>query len=265
MLQHPRFTQLHRGVYCLAQFADDFDVRVAAARLALPPDAALSHISALRLMGYCVGPEFPLHFSTNRPHRIRQPGIVIHRRQGLLHATTVRGVRVLGAMRTFVDTATMVNDRNLLRIGDWLVASDLVDPQLLLNYLSDSHLDGVQRARRVALMVRRGVASPRESDVRWTLLRSGLPEPELNVDLLDEHGAWLARGDLVYRRWKVLVEYDGFQHERDARQRQWDLHRREKLEAAGWRVIVVTAKDMAAPSTVAIRVRQALRQRGFDR
>lgn len=114
-------------------------------------------------------------------------------------------------------------------------------------------------------MVRRGVASPRESDVRWTLLRSGLPEPELNVDLLDEHGAWLARGDLVYRRWKVLVEYDGFQHERDARQRQWDLHRREKLEAAGWRVIVVTAKDMAAPSTVAIRVRQALRQRGFDR
>lgn len=84
----------------------------------------------------------------------------------------------------------------------------------------------------------------------------------MNVDVHDEHGGWIARGDLVYRRWKVLVEYDGWQHERDAAQRQWDHLRREQLDAAGWRVIVVTIEDMKRPWMVVARVRQALRQSG---
>ena len=78
------------------------------------------------------------------------------------------------------------------------------------------------------------------------------------MDIHDDRGRWLARGDLVFARHKVLVEYDGWQHERDARQRQSDHLRREQLEAAGWRVIVVTAADMARPWTVIARIRQAL-------
>jgi very-short-patch-repair endonuclease len=144
-----------------------------------------------------------------------------------------------------------------------MVGRQLLDVRALHAYVHDSHLDGVQRARRVAPLLRGGSASPQESELRWRLVRAGLPEPELNVDITDEHGRWLARGDLVYRRWKVLVEYDGWQHERSARQRQWDHLRREQLEGAGWRVIVVTAADMASPDTIVIRVRQALRQRGY--
>ncbi|EFQ83680.1 hypothetical protein HMPREF0063_11343 [Aeromicrobium marinum DSM 15272] len=137
---------------------------------------------------------------------------------------------------------------------------DLLD---LRGYVLESHLDGVRRARRVAPLVRSGVASPTESDVRWALHRGGLPEPEINVDIHDDHGGWLARGDLVYRRWKVLVEYDGWQHERDADQRQWDHLRREQLEACGWRVVVITAADLRQVRGVVVRVRQALRQRGW--
>lgn len=92
----------------------------------------------------------------------------------------------------------------------------------------------------------------------------GLPEPEIDAELYSDDGAWLARGDLVYRQWKMVIEYDGWQHERDAKQRQWDHLRREQLEAAGWRIIVITTADMAQPRTVTLRVDQALRRRGFD-
>ena len=169
----------------------------------------------------------------------------------------------MGAMRTFIDVATLLPDKSLLRIGDWLVASGHVELDQLLEYVHDSHLNGVARARRVARLIAPRVASPRESDLRWELHRASLPTPEVNADIHDAHGRWIARGDLVFRPWKVLVEYDGWQHERDARQRQWDHLRREALEAEGWRVIVVTAIDMASVSTVSARVRQALRSRGY--
>lgn len=262
-LQGPRFVQVFRGVYIAAETPLDLTTRISAARRILPPDAAVSHFTNLRLRGFDIGPELPLHFSTNRSGEIDRPGLIVHRRNGLLHATDVHGVPALGAMRTFVDVATKLSDRNLLRVGDWLASTGQVHPGTLRAYVEDSHLNGVQRARRVARLVRAGVRSPRESEVRWALIRCGLPEPDINVDIHDDHGQWLACGDLVYTTWKVLVEYDGWQHERDARQRQWDHLRREALEAAGWRVIVVTTADMSRPDMIGWRVRQALRARGW--
>ena len=262
MLAGPRFVRVFRGVYRVADVEPDLPFILTAARLVLPYDAAVSHVTAMRVFGFDVGPLLPLHFSTNTDGYVEREGIRLHRRQGELNPVVIHDQRVLGPMRTFVDVAAQVSDRVLLRIGDWLVGQDLVDLDDLRAYVNDSHLNGVQRARRVAAQVRRGVASPRETDVRWELTRAGLPEPELNADIHDEHGRWIARGDLVFRRWKVLVEYDGWQHERDAVQRQWDHLRREQLDAAGWRVIVITAEDMNSPRAFVARVRQALRQRG---
>ena len=152
--------------------------------------------------------------------------------------------------------------RQLVGVGDWLSARGLIRPASLRDYVERVNFDGVQRARQAAAEVTDRSASLPESELRWDLKQGGLPDPELNVDIYDDHGQWLARGDLVYRPWKVLVEYDGWQHERDAAQRQRDHLRREALEAAGWRVIVVTSADMKSRRAVSIRVRQALRQRG---
>jgi hypothetical protein len=262
MLEGRRFVRLFSGVYRCAETPESLPLLLSAGHLALGFPAAVSHLTCLRLMGFEIGPSFPLHFSTNDEVQVVQPGIVLHRRQGRLHVRECNGFLTTGAMRTFIDAATLVDDRSLLRIGDWLVTAGHVELDRLREYVTDSHLNGVARARRVAKLISTNVGSPRESDLRWELHRAGLPMPEVNADIRDAHGQWLARGDLVFRRWKVLVEYDGWQHERDARQRQWDHLRRESLEADGWRVIVVTAVDMATVSTVIARVRQALRARG---
>src|SRR5690606_39105564 len=111
--------------------------------------------------------------------------------------------------------------------------------------------------------VRARVESPRETAVRLLLIFARLPEPETNLDIVDAVGRFIARGDLVYPAFKVLVEYDGWHHERDARQRQRDHERREQLEAAGWRVIVITTKDFESPHLIPLRVHAALRDRGY--
>lgn len=263
MLQGRRFTRIYDGVYRTAQTPMSFDLAVRAALRVLPDDAALSHVSCLRWLGYDDVPEVPVHFSTSGRLHVERPGLVVHRRQGRLSPTLVRGVPILGPDRTFVDVATQLRERQLLRVGDWLVRYGHTDRSTLCEYARDSHLDGVQRARRIAALVRSRVDSPRESDVRWILMDAGLPVPEPNAPIVDEHGVRLAKGDLTYVGFKVIVEHDGWVHERDARQRQRDHLRRERLEAEGWRVIVITVEDFTNERAIAWRVYDALTKRGY--
>lgn len=127
-----------------------------------------------------------------------------------------------------------------------------------MHYAMDSHLDGVVRARKITPLIASRVDSVAETDLRIMLRFARLPMPEVNAQMLGQHGEFLARGDLPYPRWKVLVEYDGWHHERDGLQRQKDHLRRERLEAAGWRVVVVTIEDMKNPTSVVSRVYSAL-------
>lgn len=258
MLEGARFVRMHHGIYRARETEPTFELGLQAARLALPSGVAVSHVTSLRLRGFEIGSLRPLHFATNGRVQRVPDGVVLHRYRHRLELEMFQGQVVLPVARTFVDVATQLDDKRLLRVGDWLVAEGLVDLDDLHWFCLDSHLDGVRRARRVVKQVRRGVASPMESDLRWWLHRGDLPEPEINADIHDRHGRWLAKGDLVFREQRVLVEYNGWQHERDARQRQWDHLRREQLEAAGWRVLVVTAIDLEKPWTVIARIRQAL-------
>lgn len=262
-LSGARFHRLFRGVYVVAKHRVTDETRIRGALLVLPDDAALSHLTALHWHGVTVGSNHSLHFSSNTSSQTSMPGVVLHRRQGQLHASNLRGVRVLGPDRTFVDAALQLGHVDLIRAGDWLVRLNLTTPDQLVSYANERHLDGVRRARRAARHIRSRVESVMETDVRLLLRFARLPEPEVNVDIFDDVGTFLARGDLVYRLFRAIVEYDGWQHERDARQRQHDHLRRERLEAAGWRVIVITIEDMRRPANVVARVDAALRQAGY--
>lgn len=264
VLQGSRFEMIHPGVYRFADSPLTLSMRISAARHVLPRDVALSHVSNLQWRGLGIGKASTLHFSSNTRLHVSRPGILMHRFDGTIHPINFRGVPILGPDRTFVDSATVLSLRDLVRAGDWLIANRQTDLNTLDSYVTLSHLDGVQRARKAIPLLRAGVESVMESDVRLVLQRHGLPEPTVNPNIYDSCGLFLARGDLVYESYKVLVEYDGWQHERDARQRQHDHLRRERLEAEGWRVIVVTAVDLKDPRSVAMRVFAALKQRGFQ-
>jgi very-short-patch-repair endonuclease len=259
-----RFRNVFRGVWVCTDVNMTLDAKIAAARLVIPDDAVVSHVTALRVLGVGCVPAEPLHFSTNTDLRGWQPGIVLHRRQGTLHPVIAHGISTVGPDRAFVDSALLLSFRDRVRAGDELVRLGLTTPDRLRQYAEARHLDGVVRARRAAVYVRSRVDSVKETDLRLLLRFARLPEPEVNGVIVNDVGLFVARGDLVYRRFRVVVEYDGWHHERSARQRRKDILRRERLEAAGWTVVIVTVADMQDPLGIVRRVHAALVAGGYD-
>jgi hypothetical protein len=103
---------------------------------------------------------------------------------------------------------------------------------------------GCERLRLALLEARKGSRSPGETRVRLLLCRAGLPEPELNARVVDHRGRLLGTADLVWRRYRVVLEYEGAQHGTDPEQFRYDVERYERFTDAGWTVVRVTAADL---------------------
>jgi len=146
--------------------------------------------------------------------------------------------------------------------ADWLLRLGRTSLPALRTYVDGSHEHGVRRARRTLRYVRERVDSPRETILRLMLVFARLPEPEPNLWVGNDTDP-LARSDLVYLTYKVVVEYDGQHHWLDQRQRERDIERREALERAGWTMVVVTAEGITRPREVVRRVHAALCERGY--
>lgn len=119
-------------------------------------------------------------------------------------------------------------------------------------------------AQRAAQLVRQGAESWRETWLRLCLVLAGLPEPELQVRVYDEHGREIARLDMLYEAFKVAIEYDGEQHRTDDVQYQRDLERSDDLQRMGYRQIRVTKADWPHPWQIVERVAAALTAAGAE-
>lgn len=258
-----RCTRLFHGVYVMASVELTLLVWLRAAVRVMPVDAVVSHVTALRLYGYEIGPELPLHFSTRTATHSRQDNTLTHQRKGRVQSRLLHGIPVTMPDRTLIDIATKVTLVELVQAAEWMIHCGLTTLDSLGEFAMVMHLDGVRRMRRLLGLIREGVESPMETLVRLMIVFARLPEPVCNLNIRDAGGRFLARGDLVYAELLVLVEYDGWHHERDAGQRQRDLVRRERLEAAGWRVIVVTANDLKNKREIVLRVHRALVANGY--
>ena len=123
---------------------------------------------------------------------------------------------------------------------------------------------GKRRAIEALSLLRQGAESRPESLTRLLLVGAGLPEPELNVSLYNETGQFLARVDMLYRRYRVVVEYDGDQHRTDQAQFDRDLGRLDDLAGNGWRVVRIGGRALFRdPADVVVRVRRALAAAGW--
>lgn len=257
----PHVVRVRHGVYRYRDTEPTFVEQLRVAQESLPDDAAVSHTTALRLHGVELGPLLPLHFSTATAAQTRQSGVTLHRRNHELTPVEIDTVMSLGPERSFVDSATILGLRDLVRAGDALVRLGHTTTTALQEFAEGSHLDGVLRAREAAALVRARVGSFRETDLRLLIATSGLPEPACNEQIV-EPGVF-ARAPLVLRRHKIVVEHEG-PRSADAEHRQKAVLRRERLEANGWTVIVVTRADVRRPATIVARVHEALVRKGYQ-
>lgn len=102
-----------------------------------------------------------------------------------------------------------------------------------------------------------------ETVLRLLLVRSGLPEPLVNPAVRVDDDT--LHPDLLYSRWRVVLEYEGDGHRTDPLQWRRDIWRREAFEEAGWRVIRVHRDDLLAePEQFLARVARVIAQRQRD-
>lgn len=153
----------------------------------------------------------------------------------------------------FVHTARPPRSRPWQRVD-----APLTTVELLEAAVGAGRRVGIARLREALPRVRMQSASRPETWTRLTLVDGGLPEPELDHDVFDADGRFVACVDLAYPRYRIAIEYEGAHHNTAA---HWelDVERYARLEAAGWRVIRVTKTMLfQRPEVVVARVRAAL-------
>ncbi|WP_137755060.1 hypothetical protein [Agrococcus sp. SGAir0287] len=189
-----------------------------------------------------------------------------------IRSTVVGGVPVTDPVLTWLLLGRALDVPSLVMIGDALVSTADNYPGLRgarpMATLHDleravagwTSMHGIGRLRLAQPLVRAGVESPMETPTRLALLDHGLPEPEINGEILHA-GELIARADLLYRDERVAIEYEGDGHRTDRAQWQRDVDRVERLHAAGWRVVRVTRTTLEHPEMLAGSVRALLATR----
>ncbi|MBK7721626.1 MAG: hypothetical protein IPI32_05160 [Austwickia sp.] len=217
----------------------------------LPEDVAFSHLSALRLWGLPWSVPWdaaePVHIMHAASRRIRRQGIVAH--PGLQRRATLTryGVQLTAAADTWADLANLPTATVplLVIVGDAILWRRRCGQSTLRDIVTArAGMPGVTLLREAADRLRSGSASPAETLTRLDFEAAGLPEPELNAQVGDLSGQWLATADFVWRRPRVVAEYDGAHHG-DPRQFQRDAARRRLIEEAGWAYVQITALTRA--------------------
>jgi hypothetical protein len=263
-LRSQRFRRIFRGVYADAALADTLELRCQALMLLLPSDAVFSHFTAAQLYGLpaeCGA----IHVSASSPTTRPGPrmGLQFHESVPRAHRRKHCGLALTTPERTFVDLASLMSFVELVALGDALLRRRLASIESLRDAVATAaRRRGVCGARQALPFLRDGVDSPMETRLRLLLVSAGLPCPEVNVDIFDEHGHWFSRPDLVYRASRLAMEYEGDTHRTDKRQWRADMTRHEVLHDLGWTVLRFHADDiLVRPKRTVERVRYWLNAR----
>ena len=236
----PQWRRIGPETYVHKDVAESFLMKLKAASLRLPSDAAFSGPTGAFLHGLdgrCNVIEATIPSPTNIS---RRRGITIRRRRLSPDEVVVRhGLRVTSALRT---------------VRDLVVRLDLVEAVVVLDAALHNKLIRLEDVPRYREYVEPATESHMETRLRMLLVLAGLPRPEVQVPLFDQSGAFLGRADLYYPDHRLVIEYDGATHKESLTA---DSKRQNLLIDAGFRVLRFTGGNLAS----AVRlVRRALSQ-----
>jgi hypothetical protein len=239
------------------------------------PGQFFSHATAARLHGLPLPSRFdrdaPIHVSAIAPAQCpRLAGVLGHRlKAGSVTVVHREGLPLAGAVDTWCQLAASLRLDELIMVGDALVRRQqpfATMPELRAAVARYAGHRGAKRLREALEWVRPRADSPKETELRLLLVRAGLPEPEVNGIIVDEFGMKVATGDLVFRQYRVLAEYDGGQHRTDEEQYHWDVDRLDAIMTLGWRVVRINKSHLRPGSNIPVyKVEAALRAAGWSR
>ena len=240
-----RLHPMHRGVYAVGHPAVCREGRWMAGVLASGRDAVLSHLPAAALWHLRPASDGHVDVTVSRCLRPRG-GLKVHRAVLATDERTVRdGIPVTTPARTLLDVAAVLSRPALERACEQAEALRLTEGPSL-GELLERH-----PRRKGAPLLRAIVGSGRlcsitRSDLEARFLTFvadwGLPVPQTNARI-EAGGRWF-EVDCLWPESRVVVELDGhaFHSTRAAFER--DRERDRLLQAAGWRVVRITWRQL---------------------
>jgi len=259
-LRGPAWRRVFRDVYACPTVDLTHALRARAAARFVVPGAVVTGRSAAVLWGLddVAGPadDVELTVPADRP-RSRVAGVHV-RRAALDAGQVVRrlDVPVTTAAATALALAAQGPLTEAVVLLDRFAAARLVTLTDLRDASSAVAGRGCRQVRAAVRLADGLAGSPQETRLRLLLHASGLPRPVAQFTVRHE-GVFVARVDLAWPELRLAVEYDGRWHG-DTAQFAADRRRLNRLTAAGWRVLFVTAEDLHDPRALVLRVAEAL-------
>ncbi|HEV2796695.1 MAG TPA: hypothetical protein VGV65_03675 [Nocardioides sp.] len=220
---------------------------------------------------------FPLdvvHTTRIAPERAgrRKADWVPHR--GLLREDDLEelnGVIVSSAARAAFELTTISDvERSLVAVNRLLHAGAMTVGELAEQVECHQRWPGSLTSDLVLRLADHRLESVGEDRFSFLAYKHGLPRPEPQVEIFDEHGLSVARVDFAWPDLGVFVEFDGrakyARYRRDGETLEEFLMRekaREELVCllTGWTCIRVSWADLAAPGKLATRIRAVIAAR----
>jgi hypothetical protein len=240
-----RLQPLHRGVYAVGHRAVSRHGRWLAAVLACGDGAVLSHRSAAALWGLRPAERSCVEVTVTRRLRGRR-GIEVRELPLARDESATRdGVPVTSVPRTLMDLAAVVTRPQLSRAAEQAEALRLAD-SLTLDALVARHTGrpGIRNLRAIAARGIEPTLTRSELERRFLSIveTAGLPDPRPNAPL-QIAGGWI-EVDCAWPAHRVVVELDGHAHHSTRAAFERDRARDRALQAAGWRVVRVTWRQL---------------------
>jgi hypothetical protein len=254
-LRGAAYRRLGAGMYSWVGLEENPQLILAGVARRLPPGAAFSGRTAAWLHGIDLPPCDPIEVSMPNPRgSSRRAGASVYRKAlGTGEIVLRRRLPTTSALRTAVDLGGRSPVTEGVVAADLFLHAGLVSIAELAGYVADhSGIKGVALLRRVIGLAEPGAESPMETRLRMLLVLARLPRPEVQISLHDDRGRFVGRPDLLYRKQRLAIEYDGGSH----RERMVQDNRRQNgLVGAGYRLLRFTAADVySAPEIVAMQV-----------
>jgi hypothetical protein len=266
--------RLRRGAYIAAPIGDESPEKQHRRQLLatvpqLAPGAVISHGSAAVLHGLPVWPEAieRVHLTRNRVGGGKSRRLVqVHgTRLEWSETTVVDGVVVTSLARTVVDLCRTLPYEHAVAAGDKALAVGLVRAEADLALRTLGRAPGSGQARHALAFLDGRSESAGESVSRVVMTRDELPAPELQQDVLDSRGHFVARPDFLWRAHRTVGEFDGkIKYGRLLQPGQYvedvifaEKVREDALRDLGWQVVRWTWADLYRPNIIRDRVTRA--------
>lgn len=220
-----------------------------------------SHRAAARLHHLPGFADADFEVTTHDKQMMSRCGIAVHHtdRMPRDHITLTRAIPCTSMERTLLDLGAVASPSRVAVALDHVLLEGLTTLGAIDHCLYLTARRGRRGCRTLRELIKKRAAlvevpnSPLETVIFEFLLSFGLPLPELQVELYDDAGHFIARPDFLYPDRRAVIEGHSKLWHSTPEQRRRDETRHRRLVSADHRVLYITWYDVTASRSATAR------------